>query len=43
MSMSKLTPEQTRFIDTLAGLLGTWSLSPNAARLYAAPQLQFSA
>jgi DNA-binding transcriptional regulator GbsR (MarR family) len=34
MSISRLTAEQIRFIDDLAGLLGTWSLSPNAARLY---------
>ncbi len=34
MSSSQLTPEQIHFIDALAGLLGTWSLSPNAARLY---------
>lgn len=34
MSTTQLTPEQIRFIDSLANLLGTWSLSPNAARLY---------
>jgi len=39
MSSSHLTPEQIRFIDTLADLLGTWSLSPNAARLYGYLQL----
>ena len=39
MSSSRLTPEQIQFIDTLADLLGTWSLSPNAARLYGYLQL----
>lgn len=39
MSSSHLTPEQIRFIDNLADLLGTWSLSPNAARLYGYLQL----
>lgn len=39
MSSSNLTPEQIRFIDALAELLGTWSLSPNAARLYGYLQL----
>ncbi|MCW1431117.1 GbsR/MarR family transcriptional regulator [Novosphingobium sp. JCM 18896] len=34
MSTSQLSPEQTRFIDDLAGLLGAWSMPANAARLY---------
>ena len=34
MSSSRLTPQQVRFINNLAELLGTWSLSTNAARLY---------
>lgn len=34
MSTSHLTPEQIQFIDSLAALLGNWSLSTNAARLY---------
>jgi predicted DNA-binding transcriptional regulator len=34
MSSTLLSAEQMRFIDDLAELLGAWSLSPNAARLY---------
>lgn len=34
MSSNRLTPQQVRFINNLAELLGTWSLSTNAARLY---------
>lgn len=34
MSSSRLTAEQDAFIEALANLLTTWSLSPNAARLY---------
>lgn len=34
MSTSQLSPEQTRFIDDLASLLGAWSMPANAARLY---------
>jgi DNA-binding transcriptional regulator GbsR (MarR family) len=34
MSSNRLTPHQVRFINNLAELLGTWSLSTNAARLY---------
>ena len=34
MSSSHLTADQIRFIDGLADLLGNWSLSANAARLY---------
>lgn len=34
MSSSQLTPAQIQFIDALADLLGTWSLTANAARLY---------
>jgi predicted DNA-binding transcriptional regulator len=39
MSSSHLTSEQIQFIDSLAELLGTWSLSANAARLYGYLQL----
>ena len=39
MSSSRLTPQQVRFINNLAELLGTWSLSTNAARLYGYLQL----
>jgi DNA-binding transcriptional regulator GbsR (MarR family) len=34
MSSSRLSPEQTLFIDDLADLLSTWSLTAHAARLY---------
>lgn len=34
MSSSHLTPAQIQFIDSLADLLGNWSLSAHAARLY---------
>ena len=34
MENSKLSTEQCRFIEDLASLLSTWSLSANAARLY---------
>lgn len=33
-------PEQARFIENLANLLTTWSLSPNAARLYGYLQIK---
>jgi predicted DNA-binding transcriptional regulator len=39
MSSCRLTPEQDAFIEALANLLTTWSLSPNAARLYGYLQL----
>jgi DNA-binding transcriptional regulator GbsR (MarR family) len=39
---SRLTPEQIRFIDDLASLLGAWSLSTNAARLYGYLQIMNS-
>lgn len=39
MSSNLLTTEQIRFIDSLADLLGAWSLSANAARLYGYLQL----
>ncbi len=34
MSSCRLSQQQIAFIDSLAELLGTWSLSVNAARLY---------
>ena len=34
MSNTTLSAAQRRFVDDLASLLGNWSLSPNAARLY---------
>jgi predicted DNA-binding transcriptional regulator len=37
--MSRLSSEQGQFVDRLASLLTTWSLSPNAARLYGYLQL----
>jgi DNA-binding transcriptional regulator GbsR (MarR family) len=40
MSSSRLSPEQVQFIENLASLLTTWSLSPNAARLYGYLQLK---
>jgi AraC-like DNA-binding protein len=34
MKNSKLSVEQSRFIDELAALLGAWNMPANAARLY---------
>ena len=34
MASGRLSQQQIAFIDSLADLLGTWSLSVNAARLY---------
>lgn len=39
MSTSQLLPEQVRFIDDLATLLGAWRMPANAARLYGYLQL----
>jgi DNA-binding transcriptional regulator GbsR (MarR family) len=38
-NVSNLSPEQSRFIDELAGLLTAWSMPANAGRLYGYLQL----